>query len=518
MTNAEKLDMTEIIAVSGKRCADLPSRSPKWAYGLCIGLVSVAFSMFVFTLDRYPSFFFDEPFFNIPAQRYVDGRSFTYNLHSEAPNKDRMLAYQVPFFFRMQILVFKVIGISHFSCRIPGYLAGHLSVLLLCLFLLRNGFVLAPVGLSLFWIGDRSIQNIMLGRPEGLALLFAVLAFIFLMNALRSEGKLNWFMCGCCLGFSVGFSPASVFFAFPVLFAAFWRRRRPWRQLGAIFLGGVVPVALFVACWMPDLIGAVDQFLWYATYSTQKAVSGKSIHLLHVWIGLQWARPWIAFLLMGNILAIAVALVCGPAASDDQERNPEYRVAVPVVSACFGMASLLAYFFSSMHLYYLVLFTVWPIVSVLTCIEPLWRESRVRAASASICLALMIVCWFPSLGWNVMRCREAILCRRILDKQPIVEMLKSQIPAGARTEGDPSFFVVARNAGLEFYELPFFCDDPGMPPSGDKWLFVSQMYDDMLKKYHPDLMKRRKQHFRGFAFQGSKYTEMRYFIYEPESP
>lgn len=485
--------------------------SPRWTYWLCCLLVAVAFLMFVFTLDRYPPFFFDEPWWNNSAVRYLDGRSFAYMLHTQTPHPE-VFSPHGPFFFRLQILTFKLLGVSHFACRIPSFAGAHLAVLLLGLFLIRKGLWRTAVMLGVLWIGDRATQQIMLGRPEGVASLFVSLGFICLVKACTGEKQRRWMLlAGCCTGLACGVNPACAFFGIAAAIVVILLKRS-WLPSLSLLAIGVLPAAICVLlCWLPDPVASYKQFMWYYTMSTWGGDLRLSTErLLTVWKGMSLARFWIVL----QLVFAAISLMWVGVHSKRLRGRNDPLLTTVVAASVYAALAFAMFFNSSLYSYYLVLVVVWPVIAALGLVELNWDRwvTKHRVILAGVAM-IVLICWLPSLFWNVMRCREAVLWHRILDKSPMSGELARHIPSKATVMGDPDYFIVARNAGLTFTPLPWYRTDKGIRVSNNVWLVVSPRFVGILNQASPSNLEGRPLVYSGTAFAGSTYTEYSYLIY-----
>jgi hypothetical protein len=489
--------------------------SPYLAYILCSVLVLIAFGMFGFALDRYPQFYVDESFFNASAVRYLGGQSFGYILHSQAPHGESVWAYHGPFFFRFQVLTFKLLGVSHFACRIPSYAGANLAVLLLCFLLLRKGMYKTAIVLSVVWIGDRSLLQTTLGRPEGVSLLLVVLGYGCLINAL-GEGKMSW-LCGMsfCIGMAAGFNPAAAFMGLAACTAVlvFVPMANWMKSFAFMFMGTLIPVGLVLICWAPHLAWSLEQFLWYLNFSTKVVVPSLWNRLSFFGLGLGWAKYWYLALFSTTILVLfplSLRLIL----KDRHRVELNARQIVAVTAAFFAFGAILLYFKSSMHPYYLVFFSTWPVLAL----AGFWENANGRLKSILVVVLLAIGAgWLPSFAWNGMRFRETILFYKILDKQPLITQLTKVVPGAADVRGDPKYFIAARNAGLHFTPLPFYVDDSKIDVPSHAWLLLSPDYSRMLGCLGDSPLLGRELVYRDTIFDGSRYTRDTYTIYSPKN-
>ena len=273
---------------------------PRAVTGVTALVLAAGFALSVIALDRCPPFSVDEPFFNAPAARAVAGRDgFVYSVHTQAPGDGRVWAYQAPLFVRMQVGTFRLFGIRHFACRIPGVVGAYLAVLVLALFLARKGSHWAGLALAVLWCGDRGSQELLLGRPEGVSLLFLVLGFVGLANLFRTRRRTWAGVVGFALGMAAGFSPgAAVFGVASVLLLLFsFTLRTAVGLVVAVAAGAVVPALLVLVCWMPDVGLALRQFAWHVAYVTELRERSRGDLVAYLWFVLQWSRWWCLALL-----------------------------------------------------------------------------------------------------------------------------------------------------------------------------------------------------------------------------
>jgi len=500
------------------RAAGGPARShasPTWAYAVCILLAGVAFAMFVFFLDRYPPFYVDEPAFNASAARYVSGQGFVYPLHTQAPHADDVWAYHGPFFPRMQVLTFLWLGVSHWACRFPGFLGAHLAVLVLCIYLLRLGLWRSSVALATAWVGDRSTQLVLLGRPDGVSHFLVVLGFVLLLRGLdRRSCRLLSTSC-VCVGMAIGFSPAAVFFG-PALAAAvfLWLPRQAWiRALGAMAGGALLPAVLFLVCWLPDIPASFEQFTWYAKQSTKgEWVATVPERLMAVWRMPYWAKYWILGLVVSScVLAVRIM---GRGNAPRIERTGTRLNMVPKAALLFTIAAIALFLNSSMHAYYFVFFTIWPVVALASAWETGLFSGRWRVPIVAWTCVLAFA-WVLSLTWNLTRFREAWQDYDSLDKRPMELMIGRCFPRGGEMACDPVYFVVIHRVGMRYTPLPFYRSDPGLSLRDRDYCLLSSRYVDMLNSSDPGWRSGRSLVLADMVFRDSYSLQHNYFIYAP---
>jgi len=496
-------------------------KSPRWSYVICCLLIALPFAGFVFSLDRYPTFCVDEPWFNEAAARRVSGQEYIHVVHTGVPYADLVAANHGPFYTRLQVVVFRVLGLSHFACRFPGYLAAHAAVLTLGLFLLTRGLTRAALILACAWVGDRTTQVIMYGRPDGWCLLFIALALIGTVAALtRTASERRWWMAtGLALGTAAGFYPliALIFgaavVAATILMLPASRWRRAWVDVA---LGLLAPLALVFACWAPHIRAAVAQLIWYVRVNRDLVppVGVAARALLRIWPFTSWAQYWHA-----GLAWLVLLMALPPAIHAVRRSRPtgcwDFGSALATVTTLFSLAGLLLVLNSVSHPSYYLYFT--PLATMALAVWWIQGPSCQLLSSLRRVVGILMVCaWGPSLGWNVMRFREARLWYGMLDKQAIVRELERHVPRGTEIRGDPIFFIVARQAGLRFTPLPWYGNDRSIRIQPSDWLVLSPDYLCVLNSVEPDWSKRRPLRLERVAFGESPYTRQTYFIYGPE--
>jgi hypothetical protein len=176
-------------------------------------LFLVIFARFFFVLDRYPLVnAIDEPALNQPAISYHDGHSLLWAPAPNAPYENELWFYHGPFYPRFQTFTFRILGISEFSSRLPQYLASSLAILALSLVLIYSGLPKTGVLLPIVWLGDRSSIEVLLARPEGIALLALAGAFVVLVRRQCLSQWLVVFLAGFCTALAAGFHPRACVF------------------------------------------------------------------------------------------------------------------------------------------------------------------------------------------------------------------------------------------------------------------------------------------------------------------
>ena len=493
-------------------------RSRKMLFQSCFlaAIVAASFFCYVFNLDTYPAFYEDEPFFNTSAVRVLEGRSFSYEFATDAPHSVSVWAYHAPFFFRTQVVTMKLFGISHFSCRIPSFLCAHLAVLLLSLLLLRFGTFWGACFLSIGWFGDRALQEVLLGRPEGVCLfLITCGAALIIRGALQRDWN-SFAIAGVMMGAAVGFNPGGAYFglASAVSIVLVTPRTLWLRAFMDLMLGALLSGLVALLFWLPDLFASYEQFTWYVHLSTvgTRGDIWSTVH--HMSQTLNGSRFWVLFLVLSS------ALWAIPSVVRDQVVGHSRMVDKPLlmlrgVAAVFSIAGVFMYVSSSRHPYYFSLLSVWPMVLIATFLNFGWRSWGRSLLIAAWC-AVAVACWVPSLFWNAMRCRESWIWRTSINKRSLVETLQKTVPHGVEVMGDPSFFIAAHDAALRFTPLAFYATDTGINPPADAWLALTPRYVEILKRSHYSVLDDRKLVADFACFPENQFCTTQCLIYGPK--
>ena len=482
----------------------------KLAYLASLCVFFVTFLGYGISLDRYPLYYVDEPFFNYPAIHHLEGGSLTYRVSPLQPHGDTVFAMHAPFYTQMQVLTFRLLGKDQFACRIPQYFSAYLAVLVLSVFLVRRGLWVPGLLLPLAWVGDRSAQEVLYGRMEGLALLFLALGLICLVKAMEGAAVRWAIACGILLGTAAGFHPNCVHFgAVAFILLGLWAPAgRRWMVMAGLAAGALIPTLLVAWCWSDDLPGAIEQFRWASrVHFTNGAVSTTARLLVVLGPSKFW---WVGL--------VAVALLSLPFMIDSLARRRPLGLAEEhkaLVAAVFGfsLAGLLCVVLSVKFPYYLVYLSLWPVMAVSTFITVApsaprgWRKMAIGLA------VLLFACWLPSLFWNVMRFREAVLFRARLDPAIFARSLASHIPPDVKVVGSPELFLIARKAGLDFAPLPWLSS--GMEVPAGTWVVLTEDDPRERGRVAPDNLGARDIVFEGAAFPGTKYFEFPYVVFGP---
>jgi len=187
-----------------------------------------------------------------------------------------------------------------------------------------------------------------------------------------------------------------------------------------------------------------------------------------------------------------------------------------VFATSFGCGFLLLWWrVNFIRPYYLVSFTIWPVIAILVTLESgkltgLWK------CTLTFVLVLLLAGWLPSLMWNGMRFREMVLMYRQLDQKPFAQQLATLTPKGVKISGTPELFLVARAAQRGF--IPLMTYGSNLTPPQDHWLFLLNK-DCQPGRLSPEALNQRPVVYEGFAFPEAQRagSRMPFRVYGPEN-
>ncbi len=165
--------------------------------------------------------------------------------------------------------------------------------------------------------------------------------------------------------------------------------------------------------------------------------------------------------------------------------------------------------------YYLVYFTVWPILGSLLALAD-GRSLLPRAASWLVALAV-VVAWIPGFAWNAFRLREIPILGTAADPSAFREQLRLSIPDSARISISTELFWLTSGTDRPARPLPFVDSAQAAPP--DEWIVLTQLDWERslrrLPKQH-NLRRRRVAHSGGI-FPANKYLNTGFVVLAPIS-
>ena len=393
---------------------------------------------FGFSLDRYPLFYVDEAFFAYPALKAALGGPFAYNVSAAAPFGNTLWAYHGPVLPNLEIVLFKIFGYSTFLSRLPDFVGGWLAALLIVLFLNRRGYRYAGLAFVILWAGDRSVQEMMYARMDGLALLCVVISFLCLERAWVRSSLPAMFLCGFVSGFSILIHPLCAAFALIAFLLISYRAK--WKGAWRFLSGGALNIPVLAILWRFHFSQSWTQFRWHA--SAQKDKAGGLQRFLVLLTVLLRSKFWfVALVVFAIACSIAGAVVLLKRGRRLDEQDTDF-----VLAAGFTFGALLLFCKSTMFPYYIVYFSLWPMLCMVMLAERHWRKFRPLA----VVLALI---WCSSAMWNLLRLREAIYNYPQLNKQFLFAELRRNVPDDAEIVTTPELYSVPFEAGYKHYGL-----------------------------------------------------------------
>jgi hypothetical protein len=458
-------------------------------------------------LDRYPLFYVDEGYYNFPAVSYLRGEGYCCLLTSDTPHGNLLWAINGPFFSRLQAVTFSLVGPSLGAARLPEFTAAFLAIGLLCGVLAARGLPVAGVALAVLWTGDRSLLESMNGRPDGLSLLGLAIGFVFLLRTARTGAVAPAVGCGAGIGMACGFHFGSAYFvlATGLALVLLVPQGRRVRAVAAYAGGGLIAVGVILIMWWPDIPEAVEQVLWHIGLSSPDDYCERLFRLVGV---LRWSRYWaIALVAFWFVVgAVAVRRRIGSGTGDPVTQ-------VLVATTLFGAAGLACVLSKRTLLpYYLIFFTPWAMLGLVTWLGCGWKGGR-RVIPITVAV-LAFTAWVPSLGWNLLRLREAVLSSGDLKREVRTDTLRRAIPPGATVSTTPELLIPAVEAGFRVVPLPFYPEP--FRPADDAFLVLDEAQAHAPTHVHPDVLVGRRVVYRGGVYPG--VLTCRIVIYSPVAP
>jgi hypothetical protein len=354
-----------------------------------------------------------------------------------------------------------MLGVSEFNSRIPQYLASSLAFLALSLVLICSDLPKTGVLLLIVWLGDRSSIEVLLARPEGIALLALAGAFVVMVRRQCLPQWLAVFLAGFCTSLAAGFHPGACYFVIGAfVFLAADMGLSTFRRFIPLFvLGSAVPVSLILWCAVPvsrsvpDIHAAMAQLSWHS----HLVDADHFRHLRQGFTHFHWSFLW--------VWAVGVATVAVTCAAFAQRKH-FHRVAL--AATCFAFCGLFMFSTSlTMRPPYLVYLTVWPVIAVMAQIESGSSQRRFYQVIA----AVLLVAWLPSLGWNIMRTREAYKYHSILSSAHFADELAATVPPEAPLMVSGDLYISARSS----VRKPIILRRGSLPSEWpcDSWLAVT---------------------------------------------
>ena len=491
------------------------NRAGRTALAASLVLLLGSLAFFVCFAGLYPNPCIDESFFNFPAISYLKGHGFFYIVSSQAPFWRTLWSYHGPFFPHLQVLVFWLFGVSQQVSRVPNLLAGYLAASLMAYLLMRAGWKVAPLVFTLTWLGDRAPQELQHARMDGIALLLVVLGFTMLNRFYAEPNMRNAFCVAFCTFAAVGFHPVTAYFfvlsAGTLCILAYKRGCLP-RSLSGFGCGFAVVALAVLAFVQFHPIEGLQQFRWWLRVVSEPAQKAQLSDLLFT---IRWSK-WFFLVLAGFTVfaAMPIALIQLRRLRGDRIDSESF---FKLSLALFSLAGAVCLINQAVYPYYILYFSIWPIALLAVEAEQLPRQKRPLVLSIAVA-AILFVAWVPSAAWNVLRIREEVLYRKQLTHNYILGRLRQSLPANAKVSGDPSIYMLAAEANLDFTPAPWNAnyspvDRPDVPQ--DEWLLLTEKEYANPKYFFPSDVRGRSVAFCENAFPGAKHLDFDVCLLRP---
>ena len=453
---------------------------------MAFGVLLLGALVYGFSLDRYPLFSAGDVFFAYPAVKAATGGSMTYAMSLAAPFGDTLWAYHGPVLPHLLKVLFRLFGFSIFVSRLPDFVGGWLAAALLVLFTKRRGYRYAGLVFAILWCGDRVTQELMYCRMDGLALLASVCGVLLLERAWRQQSNATALASGLLFGFAILIHPLALAFA---AVACLWVLYLVgWRAALAYIGGGLLNLPILAWLWDFRIHDSVQQFLWHTRVprGAETAAFGP-LTLLHF---LAWSRFWFLALVVFTCVLAVIALM----QVWKFRRTLEPFWIHVAIAATFGLVAVRNF----LHLtnpYYMVYFSVWPMLALAILAEKRWHH--VRAV-----VVVMALLWCGSAAWNLFRIREAVIFHGRLSRSFLIGELHKDVPMTARIVTTPSLYSVPIEAGYTQY-LPttYHAEHQDLCPTCFVLMTEKQRQEALFLP--PSNLDRRRVLYSGPAFPGT---------------
>jgi len=472
-----------------------------------------SFIFFAIFIGRYPLPYKDEPFFNYPAISFLRGHGFLYIVSLKAPYAQTLWAYHGPFYPHLQVLVFRLFGISQEVSRLPNLIAGYSAACLMVWLLWRKRYRFAPLVFVILWLGDRSTQELQYARMDGLALLMVVFSFIMVNRFYSVPNRRNAF-CGAIFGASaVAFHPGTgLFLILSASLLCFIAYKRKCLLRTSISYGAGLAIVTFLVlmCIHYHPIEALQQLRWHLNYNYLKGTTT----LKSQWTNLLGVLRWSKWFFLALVAFTAIAAL--PVASielrklrrDGIDSKSFFRLSLTL----FAVAGLACLVTKAVYPYYIIYFSIWPIA--LLAMEAEQRVLVKRPAVLPIAIAaILFVAWLPSAGWNALRMREEVRYRNELKDNYILGRLKESVPPAAKVSGVPLIYMLAEEANLDFTPAPLLDEHTHVSP--DAWLLVTDAEYASPDYFLESDVRSRSVAFCANAFPGAKQLDFNVCLLRP---
>jgi hypothetical protein len=412
-----------------------------------LSLFAIVGLLWAYSLGRYPAFYCDDAYYVYAGLRAYLGGPFAYPITLTAPYGNLLWAYAGPLFIHLENLLFHLCGFSILITRLPNFLGGWVAASLIVLWLFRRGYALGGCLLAILWCGSRDSLEMLYGRMDGLALLLLVLTFLTAEHALRKPSRsvsFYAFLAGVFGGLTILTNPVCVVAVGGTLLLTIFLRR--FKISAAMAAGLLVSLPLVYPLLDGHLREGYVQFEWSRSYLKGTPLSS----LLQVISVLQWSKAWVIALVLLSVLILAVTgwqILRRRIALDPEGLQR-------LLCATFVLGGLPAFIHSGTHPYYVIYFSLWPMLWLAMIVDRNWRRPAVKAI-----FALMLLAWLPSAAWQAMRLRESIKYHRALSLDTLQQQIAKNVPPDSTLVTSPDVYAVPFVTGhpnshpLPWYEI-----------------------------------------------------------------
>jgi len=336
------------------------------------------------------------------------------------------------------------------------------------------------------------------------------------LNRFYAEPNLrNAFCIAFFTSAAVGFHPVTTYFfvlSASILCILAYKRGCLPRSLSGFGCGFAVVALAVLAFVQFHPIEGLEQFRWWLHVVSQPAEKAHLTDLLSI---IRWSK-WFFLALAGFTVfaAFPIAFIQRRSLRGDLIDGQSF---FKLSLALFSLAGAACLINKAVYPYYILYFSIWPIALLATEAEQLLRRKRPRVLSIAVA-AILFVAWLPSAAWNAMRIREEVLYRKQLTHGYILARLKQSLPANAKVSGDPSIYMLAEEANLNFTPAPWNAnyspvDRPDVPP--DEWLLLTEdEYTSPVYFFQSDV-RSRSVAFCANAFPGAKQLDFDVCLLRP---
>ena len=451
-------------------------------------------------LDRYPSVYEDEVFYNYPALKAEYGLR-PWQIESSAPHWRDLWGYDLTLLHYVQHAAIRTFGPSLASMRSTSLVPSVLGVAFLCAVLIECGAPALGVLLAVLWVGDRSYPEAFFSRPEGVALLGLALSYWAALR-FKQRGFLAYAAVAGAAGAAAVTAHPAMALAMLTLIGAcvlFAERANRLHTLLAGAAGASVPFLLLGISLWPKWREALEQFLWHVHYVRESTPTFTRLYWFNWTLG--WARAWSWLTLALIPVVFALAVRRYRSARSGATRFP--RATEAALAASVALALLIARPPYQWNPYQLLLTMPFELLAILL----MMHDTPPARTATRIAIALVVATWIPSAAQNALKVRGGAYAYALTDPAIMRRDLIRYIPHGARASVEPALVIPSVQVGLDIDVLPWFGEAGRLPD--DRWLILTRHYS-----VRPELQGRTMYHLNQYL-PGSKWFSAPYTIVAP---